>query len=292
MQHLSPHLFEDYNRTLKQLPNDPFGRDQISYQEVIKAHYLICDYFESETGHRSFHGIKDLNMLCSAVCRQKTEFGGVQKWNGKYEVMATLFFGLVRNHAFHDGNKRTAVLVLLFHLYKNNRLLQCRQRELERMTVSVAEGKWQHFDIFAKLKKKGKVDADAAVLSIADFLKRESKQLNKQYRPVTFVQFEAAIKQFGFKFDNPSGNFVDIVKAQTKRSFPLGRKKTEFKKVCQIGFPGYKRGMGIETIKDTLKKLGLTPENGFDKDVLFGDSDPLFQLIHDYEGPLKRLQDK
>lgn len=294
MEFLSPILLEDYNQTLRQLPDDPFSSDQISYREVIKAHFLVCEYFESTTGHQSFHGVKDYNLLCSAVCRQKTEFGGRQKWNGKFEIMATLFFGLVRNHAFHDGNKRTALLVLLSHLYKNHRIPVDRQLEWENMTLSVAEGNWGSLGpSFDELKRKKDLsDADAAVLSIAKFLRKKTRKLDRQYNPVTYSQFEAAIKPFGYSFANPSGNYIDIVRNQTRRGLFFGRKTIEQRRICQIGFPGMKRVMSVNIIKDTLKKLDLVPEKGYDKEVVFGDSEPLFQLIRDFEGPLIRLQDK
>ena len=89
--------------------------------EVLKAHYIISDYFISE-GESVFFGVKSFDLLSSAIARQHVEFAGIQKWEDCYHKMATLLFGLDKNHAFEDGNKRTALLSLsLIHISEPTR---------------------------------------------------------------------------------------------------------------------------------------------------------------------------
>ena len=54
-------------------------------------------------------GVRDLNLLGSAIGRQSASFGGKTKYTNPVDICATLFYGLVKNHSFSDGNKRTAL---------------------------------------------------------------------------------------------------------------------------------------------------------------------------------------
>ena len=62
-------------------------------------------------------------------------------------------------------------------------------------------------------------------------------------------------------------------------------------KICNIGFPGYKRQVSRDSLKEILKKIGLDGKHGFDRASIFHDAEPLYKLIQDYEGPLRRLRD-
>src|SRR5688572_5402496 len=104
------HLQKDFERVYKNIDDTPFiSRNLISYYDVLKAHYLIADYFITE-GEDFTYGVKDINTLGSALGRQVTGYESYIKWKKPEEICATLFYGLVNDHAFHDANKRTALL--------------------------------------------------------------------------------------------------------------------------------------------------------------------------------------
>lgn len=104
---------EDFDRVVNlYTPRMETLNGGLSEYDVLKAHYIVSDYFISE-GDQVVYGVKSFNLLSSAVSRQETEFGGVQKWSDEYHKMATLLYGITKNHAFEDGNKRTALLSLL-----------------------------------------------------------------------------------------------------------------------------------------------------------------------------------
>lgn len=110
----------------------------VSVEEVIKAHYLICSHFETEEGKSALYGIRDYNLLASALSRQSVIFSGEEKYTNPLDKCATLYFGLVKNHAFHDGNKRIALLITLYALAKIGRYPTNYQDEFERLTVLIA----------------------------------------------------------------------------------------------------------------------------------------------------------
>src|SRR6267142_4543836 len=60
--------------------------------------------------------VKDRRLLESAVGRQHVGTNGNLIYSTPELNAATLMFGLAKNHAFHDGNKRTALVAMLNHL--------------------------------------------------------------------------------------------------------------------------------------------------------------------------------
>ena len=71
MKNLPKHLYDDYKRFEKQIPDsETYARPCIGYHDVLKAHYFVCDYFESTTGVPSLYGVKNFNLLGSAIGRQ------------------------------------------------------------------------------------------------------------------------------------------------------------------------------------------------------------------------------
>lgn len=53
-------------------------------------------------------GIRDLSLVESAVERPKATFDGIDLYTDVYTKAAALMHSLLKNHAFVDGNKRTA----------------------------------------------------------------------------------------------------------------------------------------------------------------------------------------
>jgi len=57
------------------------------------------------------NAFKDRGLLDSAVNRPFQTFGGQELYETIYKKAAALFHSLTCNHCFHNGNKRTAVIV-------------------------------------------------------------------------------------------------------------------------------------------------------------------------------------
>lgn len=136
-----------------------------SVWEVIRAHFLIADFFYSRGEGIGGVGPRDLPLLVSAVSRQWVGFDSALKWNTTYERSATLLFGLVRNHAFHDANKRTAFLSTAHYLLKNGFMLTKSERELEDFTVEIAEKGLGKHRRYRELIRNGDHDPDVRYIS-------------------------------------------------------------------------------------------------------------------------------
>ncbi len=66
-------------------------------------------------------------------------FSGRYVYAGLVQKAAILFYLMVKNHPFKNGNKRIAVTTLLLFLYKNNTWLEIDNQQLYRFAKWVAE---------------------------------------------------------------------------------------------------------------------------------------------------------
>jgi death on curing protein len=93
-------------------------------------------------------GIRDLNVLESALAQLRQSFGGNDLYPDLPSKAATLCFSLVLNHPFIDGNKRIGHACMEVFLSLNGYELRASVNEQERLVFDLAAGQlWR--DIFA-----------------------------------------------------------------------------------------------------------------------------------------------
>lgn len=236
-------------------------------------------------------GPRDYNILHSALGRQHVSLGGIPKWSDGYEVCATLFYGLIKDHPFFDANKRTALLVALFHLRKLGLQPELKDEELDRFTLDVAESKLDRYSRFRDLKQENPQDAE--VLFISNFFRRNTRQIAKDFRSVTYWQLNGILKSFGYEFSNPHRNYIDVVRFEDRKKFLgiIGPKERVGVKVCQVGFPGWTKQVNQGAMKTIRNSTGLNAEHGVDSETFYNGADPLGRIIARYQEPLRRLAD-
>jgi death-on-curing protein len=101
---------------------------------VKKLHTKIIN----KTG--GFDGVRDENLLDSAIESTFQTFGGVELYPTIYDKAAHLAFSLIENHPFFDGNKRTGVTVMGLFLERNSIKFSCSNEELEKLGLGIATG--------------------------------------------------------------------------------------------------------------------------------------------------------
>lgn len=122
------------------------GVKYITLDEVLAIH---DDMVERYGG--SF-GIRDLGLIQSAIARPQASFGGVDLYPGIIDKASALFHSLIFNHAFADGNKRTALTSTARFLHLNGYDLNAQQKELIDFPLKV-ENKHLSFEEIAKWLK-------------------------------------------------------------------------------------------------------------------------------------------
>lgn len=280
-------LKREYERWLSLIGDDPYnGSCVIGIHDVLRAHFLIVDYFFSEGEGIGGIGPKDLNMLHSAVNRQIVGFGLNRKWTDPLDICATLFYGLIKNHPFHDANKRTALLITLYYLQKIKRTPISSQKDFENLTVRVAESRLLKYSAFNKFSKR----EDAEILFISHFFRRNTRVIDKQHYIITYNQLRNILSKYGFRFANHHDHYIDIVKDVEKTTGIIFKKKeivTE--RVTQINFRGWKFEVTRSTVKKIREETKLTPEYGVDSQSFFHGIDSMEALIATYKSPFERL---
>lgn len=91
---------------------------------------LIEDYGGS-------HGLRDAGLLASAVARAENTACYVESVTAA-QIAASVSFGLIKNHAFIDGNKRIGFAVLNVFLAANGHQLTVTAEEAEAMVLRAA----------------------------------------------------------------------------------------------------------------------------------------------------------
>ena len=107
----------------------------------------IHDEEVGESG--GIHGLRDIELLESAVFRPQQTFQGVDLYPDFSSKAGALFESLICNHAFVDGNKRTAVVATETFLELNGVEFGPTDDEFERFTLGVARGEYETEEIAA-----------------------------------------------------------------------------------------------------------------------------------------------
>jgi death-on-curing family protein len=77
--------------------------------------------------------------LESCLAQPFQEYAGEELYPGLYRKAGMLFYLVIKNHPFKNGNKRMAVVLTLTFMYINGCSLHISTNELYRLAVSVAE---------------------------------------------------------------------------------------------------------------------------------------------------------
>lgn len=92
-------------------------------------------------------GIRDEGLLDSALESPFQSFGGEELYPSVQAKAARLCYGLVKNHAMIDGNKRIGAHTMLVFLAVNGYGLKYTQKELVDLILNVADDRKGYEDI-------------------------------------------------------------------------------------------------------------------------------------------------
>lgn len=119
----------------------------ISLEHVLEMH----DRLVEEYGGRK--GLLNLGLLQSALETPKAMFNGRHLYRTVFDKAAAYLFHIIKNHAFIDGNKRTAAMVSLTFLSANEITFIIFHDEYEALILKVAQGKASKKEIAQYFRK-------------------------------------------------------------------------------------------------------------------------------------------
>ncbi|MFA4937201.1 MAG: type II toxin-antitoxin system death-on-curing family toxin [Patescibacteria group bacterium] len=86
-------------------------------------------------------GLRFPNILESCLKQPFIKFSKKDMYRGLVAKATTLFYLMIKNHPFQNGNKRIAVMSLLYFLSKNGKWLTISNQNLYVITLGIAKSK-------------------------------------------------------------------------------------------------------------------------------------------------------
>lgn len=114
---------------------------QFTIQDIYELHNQLEESFILSSG------VRDENLLASAVNTPFQTFMGNDLYPSIYDKAAQLCYGIVKNHPFTDGNKRTALHSMYVYLIINGFDITATQQEVEDLIINVAAGKMTNTEL-------------------------------------------------------------------------------------------------------------------------------------------------
>lgn len=118
----------------------------LSFLQILELHRQVIE----KSGGAS--GIRELNLLKSAIAQPMMTFGGNELYPSLPEKASALGFSLIMNHPFIDGNKRIGHAAMDLFLVLNGQEIVAPVDEQERIILAVASGQWDRDALLYWLK--------------------------------------------------------------------------------------------------------------------------------------------
>lgn len=131
----------------------PTEEFRATYEEAMEAIHLL----QEKLGSSDLFGNEKDQSLKSSINTIYQTFGGEELYPSIEEKAAMLFYLVVKNHSFSDGNKRIAAFLFLWFLEKNGILYKSDgskligNNTLVALTLMIAESRTEEKDVMVKV---------------------------------------------------------------------------------------------------------------------------------------------
>lgn len=112
--------------------------NKLTLEQLLELHALVIE----ATGGSP--GLRDLGRLEAAIATQTQNVFGEELYPEVIDKAAAMIRGIIADHAFVDGNKRTAILAGLTLLELNGINFTAKEGEIEDFAVEIAT---KHTDV-------------------------------------------------------------------------------------------------------------------------------------------------
>ncbi len=120
---------------------------------VLSKDQILLLHKQLIKGTGGSEGIRDEGLLDAAINAPFQSFDGKDIFLTVEEKAARLGYGLVRNHAFVDGNKRIGAHAMLVFLVLNGVELTYTQDELSDVFLNIASGGYEYEDLLSWVRE-------------------------------------------------------------------------------------------------------------------------------------------
>ncbi|SFG78196.1 death on curing protein [Desulfotomaculum arcticum] len=126
------------------------GKEELNFLTLAEVIEIHKDQIERYGGHP---GLRDYDLLCSAIAMPEASFGGKYLHLDIFEMAAAYVFYICQDHPFIDGNKRTGLACGLVFLEINGITIIDDVGILYETVMSVASGKLKKVDLAKTFRK-------------------------------------------------------------------------------------------------------------------------------------------
>ena len=120
---------------------------QFTIQDIYELHTQLENTFILSPG------IRDKNLLASAVNTPFQTFMSNDLYPSIYDKAAQLCYGIANNHPFADGNKRTALHSMYVYLIINGFDITATRQDVENMIIDIAAGNMTNTELAQWLRE-------------------------------------------------------------------------------------------------------------------------------------------
>lgn len=288
MEFVSKEIEQEFERLSSLHPDlEDLSHPLINMSDTLRAYFALADYFTDDTSENTekmLIGIHSADLLYSALGRQIVSLGSSYKYTNPIDICSTLFFGMAKNHSFSDGNKRTALLTLLYQLNLYGYYPSVSVNDYERLVLAVAadELPLKYREVWKKFYKKD----DPKILTISYLIRHMTKRKDHSFHlNITAKDLVQALEK------NNVTCIADRGKLHFERKIPhkmwFGARTLKY----TIVFGGWTREIGAQTVRELLTNLELYDQFPDYQSFIDG-QEPYYSLIQDFEAPLRRLKDE
>ena len=133
--------------------------------QVIRLHAKLLDLDGGTPG------LRDSNSLESALCTPLLSFEGEEFFPTLIEKLCRISYGIIKNHAFIDGNKRIGIQVLLVLLVLNNLTSLPNSIALEHAALLVAKNELNYEDFLLLVQQLQQLEEAKNITPSSIFVK-------------------------------------------------------------------------------------------------------------------------
>lgn len=120
----------------------------------LNIHHIIAFHERQLREHGGLHGIRDKSLLESALARPQHLFHYEKP--SLFELSAVYAVGIIKNHPFVDGNKRTGIVTAGVFLDINGFEIVVPEIELYQQVMALAENNLAENDFSTWLQTNSK----------------------------------------------------------------------------------------------------------------------------------------
>lgn len=246
-------------------------------KDVLRIHEALVRDFARSGDPISPPGLRDRNLLESALFRPHTSLGDVLKYPSVPMAGAALFHSLALNHAFANGNKRTALVSLLVFLDANELFLEESEPNLFRYVLQVANH---------RVAIAGPELADRETHQIATWLNDHICSVSRGEKLLKFGELRQILNTYRCSVRILSGNRA-LISRTTNQVRWFRKRQVTLQSHIWYGDEG--RDVERSTLKKVREELELDETHGIDSSRFYAARPGVDEFIAMYRKTLTRL---